>query len=470
MTEGSLVIDFTLCRFLDHGCSADGLGGVTGVGTAGGGSPHTDAAVPLWNDDVSVAVRAYLLECWLREDGTRDRAAAAIRVGHGKLPRGGELNLATIVEAGLYPNYDGGMGKARLPMRCTPTGAEEAGELVLRALLPEGTVASRRTALLAQDLGEKFAEFEDAVVAETVDIADGEFITDEVHVVFRDTSRDALLLRVTVLPGGPEPAHPGAGLTDPACGFAGHDCRCGRRLTPEQHRLAELRLRAICAGAVLQEFLDLLDPGAFRVGWTRHDLPLTTGPEGGIADGPVAEANTAHVRDWWEKTAWAQQYLDEALDGGYDYGSGEWYGSAAHLNDVPAHELESAAENGDDALREHIDLSDPSDSPHPHYDGMVWVTVPGLREKLGEFAEGCRGLAHDAARDLVDPLLGELLWRPLARVAGPARSALAWADRYDDEGRIWCYEDTGETVLAGEAERILVVGPDEALYIQAHFE
>lgn len=83
---------------------------------------------------------------------------------------------------------------------------------------------------------------------------------DETHVVVSGMAWAAPAIRISVVP------RPESGkLLDPACFFAA--CSNGVHLTPEEHGLAEARLRAICAGTVLAALLECDGRAAFKVGW-----------------------------------------------------------------------------------------------------------------------------------------------------------------------------------------------------------
>lgn len=349
------------------------------------------------------------------------------------------------MKSGLFAVIDPESGMQREPSDCRPVAVAEAAAVVERALLASGDAPSPRVALLAANLRETIvSEGQEAALVTVVDPATGSVAEDETHVVLSWKSWSSAVIRISVVPrpGSSEPL-------DPACSFAA--CSNGVQVTPEEHRLAEDRLRAICAGTVLAALLECEGRAAFQVGWQPHGID------------PGHHGDLAAVRAWWETTTWHNQYEDDHIDVYYDYGSGDWEGRHAHLFPDP----EQLDEDDGDVPAQHcLVLGDPAEPTTEDWtlgDEMRPLDTVAFLAEIEAFRQACRD--QTTAGELSDFLLDELLARPLARIGGPERRMVVWADADGDaDGAFWRTSE-GTIDPDDDARRLLVVGPSEALYI-----
>ncbi|GAA3861521.1 hypothetical protein [Streptomyces sedi] len=419
-----------------------------------------------WDEHWDIAVRVYLLDRWLREDDSgRLAVSTALRVDQEDVG----LETDDLEDSGLFRGGASDGAPWRIPRGCRSVPVAVAASTVGRAVLAGGEAPSSRVALLAENLRETIAAVaEEAVLVTVEDPATGALASGETHVVLRGTLWATPAIRVSVIPrvssvsripGEPHTAGSGEGRgeggLDPACVLVG--CALGARLAPEEHRLAEGRTRAVCAGTVLAALQECDGRAAFKVDWRPHGI------EPGRHDDPVA------VRAWWEKTTWRERYTEDHVEIYYDYGAGDWIGKHTHLaptaEELAALDGEHAEEAEDDWLGARIlDLGEPGETPvgswilgepmsflGPH---AFSAEVEALRRTL---AAGLRDGELSAA------LLEELLIRPVARVGGSQHQVAVWADA-DEDGAFWPTFDGGLDRYE-DARRLLVVGPTEALYI-----
>ncbi|MDR8409824.1 hypothetical protein MTP10_13890 [Nonomuraea sp. 3-1Str] len=405
-------MDFTICEFLGHVCD--------------------DNASSLdWGEEMQVAAHAHLLNRWLDEDAAGDPANAA-RLVVDVRDHEGPLLAASLLECGILPllSPDGPM---REPFACEPVGIQDAVMAVRQALFRVGP--SRRLELLSAALDKAILDWADeAVLVAVTDPATGEVVRDETHVVFAFCSR---LIRISVSRVAGRRVD-----RDPACSFAGHWCAAHAPLLDAGLALAEIRLRAVCAGTILRAPLNLAGHAAFRVGLAEHELP------------PAPDLIA--VRQWWSSTEWCRRYEEEYLEDEYPV-----------PDDPQAQEYDLdeifPVEEGDP-----LELGDPAQGLEPTGwipgEGMKPLTAAGFLAEVEAFAVACREEAAGHEEDeLVSFLLDELLHEPVRYVGGPQRRLLVWADAEDD-GRFWRTEEGG-LERYGEARRVLVVGPSRALYL-----
>jgi hypothetical protein len=390
-----------------------------------------------WDEYADVAVRVHLLDRWLYEDSP---GAPAILTDLRTDQQDAGLTPEALTKNGLFRVIAPESQMRREPRDCRLLTVPEAASIVERALLDWGGTPSRRVVLLAADLRETIiSEGQEAVLVTVVDPVTNTVMEDETHVVVSGMAWAAPAIRISVVPR-PEGGEP----LDPACSFAA--CLSGVRLTPEEHRLAEARLRAICAGTALAALLECDGRAAFKVGWQAHGID------------PGHHCDLATVRAWWESTTWHEQYDDDYIGVYYDYGAGAWCGSHTHL--IPDQEQ---LDELDDHPQPHLVLGDPAEPSTG-----IWTIGDGMRPlDTTTFLAEIEALRH-AGRDqttagqLVDFLLDELLAQPLERVGGPEHRMAVWADA-DGTGEFWRTDE--EIDVYDDARRLLVVGPSEALYI-----
>ncbi|MGV9351003.1 hypothetical protein ACWDSD_41040 [Streptomyces spiralis] len=393
-----------------------------------------------WDEYADVAVRVQLLDRWLYEDSP-DAPAILTDLRTDQQDTG--VTPEALTKNGLFRVIAPQSRMRREPRDYRVLTVPEAASIVERALLDWGGTPSQRVVLLAADLRETIiSEGQEAVLVTVADPVTNTVMEDETHVVVSGMAWAAPVIRISVVPR-PE----GGELLDPACSFAA--CSSGVRLTPEEHGLAEARLRAICAGTVLAALLECDGRAAFKVGWQAHGID------------PGHHCDLVTVRAWWETTAWHDQYYDDHIDVYYDYGAGDWGGRHAHL--FPGPEQLDDEFDGDAPGQHCLVLGDPAE---PTTD--IWVVGDGMRPLdtttfLAEI-EALRRAGRDqtTAGQLVDFLLDELLTRPLERVGGPEHRMVVWADA-DGTGTFWRTDE--EIDVYDDARRLLVVGPSEALYI-----
>ncbi|MFC4012952.1 hypothetical protein ACFOY2_37390 [Nonomuraea purpurea] len=383
-----------------------------------------------WDEQVDIAVRVHLLDRWLREDSPDAPSVFAdLRIA--------ELDPDALLESGLFQVIAPGSDLEREPREYHALTAAEAAATVEQAVLAAGGPPSPRVALLADDLRTIIAEQAgEAALVTAVDPATGAVADGETHVVLAWGALSAVI-RISVLPHHPDDA------LDPVCAFA--MCPDGVTLDPVERRRSAARLRAVCAGTVLAFHLECDGRAAFRVGWRPHDID---------------SGDFAAVRAWWETTGWHEQYEEDYVDVYYDYGAGDWGGHHSHMM-PPATQM---ADEDDDPFKDSLVLGDPA-APVD----SIWLLGGQLNHlsrevfeaELEALRQACR--AQAMAGELADHLLNELLTVPLGLVAGQEDRLAVWADA-DDGGAFW--RGGGDTIdLYGEARRLLVVGPREALYI-----
>ncbi|NJP96004.1 hypothetical protein HCN51_42340 [Nonomuraea sp. FMUSA5-5] len=398
-------MDFTICRFLGHDC-------------------HDNLPSLEWRGEMQVAAHAHLLNRWLDEDATASPTHSG-RLLVDVRDCGGPLDAGSLVKCGLFPTLSPD-GPAREPLSCEPTGVHDAILAVRQAILAHPP--TRRLKMLSAALGWAILDVADEAALVTVADAAG----DETHAVFSSGSR---VIRVSVT----SPASPGNDR-DPACSFAGHWCEARPALHDDDLALAEARLRAVCAGTILRAPLDLDGYAAFRIDLAGHTLP--------------PDPDLASVRRWWRSTAWSRRYGEEYFEDEFPW-----------PDDPQAQEF---VPDDDADPWDPLDLGDPAASDAA--DGWMLgmgprsLSTPALLAEVEAFSATCRReSAGHAAGELVPYLLHELIDEPLWRVSGPQGRLLVWADA-DEGGRFWRTAD-GDLDRYGEARRLLVVGPREALYV-----
>ncbi|MFF5258261.1 hypothetical protein ACFY4C_04900 [Actinomadura viridis] len=380
---------------------------------------------------MNVPAHVHLLDRWLSEDVPHGPAVQA-RVRPGDIVQSGDL------PAGLAPLLDPEGRVRRAARGARPVPVREAASAVRGALLARGGTASWRGAALAARLCEEILpEAHEAMLVTMIDPVTGEPVEDEVHADLRWASWPATV-RISVVPRTTP-----AGRRDPACDFAG--CSGAVRTAASESGPAEARLRAVCAGNVLADLLGCDGPAAFSIGWEPHGIAPGTWPD------------HAAVRAWWDTTSWRERYVDDYLDLDYDYGAGGWM-SSTHLvasGEDPGDDLPG---EGCDALGDH---ARPATGPWVMGDELRFMNSAVFLDEVEAFCGACRD--QTGAGDLADALLGEILVRPLERVGGPERRMLVWADA-DETGEFW-RDSAGEIDVYGDARRLLIVGPTEALYM-----
>ncbi|MED7932068.1 hypothetical protein SMD20_48170 [Nonomuraea sp. LP-02] len=405
-------MDFTICQFLGHTCE-DGRDS------------------PIWHAQMQVAACAHLLNEWLQED-TPDKEAVGIRLlvdvrEVTQAPAGPET--ASLVNAGVFPALSP-YGPVREPLSCEPIPLPGVATAVERALL--GTPASRRVELMSAALRASIEDWaEEAALVRVADPAGGD-VQGETHVVLLSSSS---LMRLSVVRVDDR------GLDrDPACSFAGHWCDSGARPGEGSHALTEARLRPICAGTALHAPLDLFGYGPFKIEWVRHGLPSSAGVDA--------------IRTWWRSSAWSRRYLEDYL-----------------LDELPVPDDPQAYFDDPDNLTEQpdpLELGDP-DTGRAWWGGEVGAGLQPLDtteffRELQSFRAAClQEAVGTEAAELVPYLLNELLDRPIRRVGGPERRLRVWADA-DEDGRFW-RDATDEVYRYGHGRRLLILGPEEAMYI-----
>ncbi|MEU5641728.1 hypothetical protein [Streptomyces milbemycinicus] len=417
-----------------------------------GDAAEGDLLAEDWNEQLDVAVRVHLLDRWLSED-----APDAPMVLTDIRPEPNEpwmMRPDALVKTGLFPAVEHTSGTRRDPHACRAIAVAEAASAVERALLAGGSAPSRRVERLIADLRELIlSQGREAVLVTVVDPVTGAVVPDETHVVLAwETEYDAAL-RISVVPrrereGRGEPRHA-------ACSFAA--CPDGVRVPPEEHGVAEAKVRALCAGTVLAALLKCDGRAAFSVGWRPHGLD------------PEQAADLDEVREWWENTSWCEEYDDTFLGVYYDYGAGAWFGPP-HL--IPTQEqIDNIDSEGRDdyPARDCTTLGAPGESATSLWmlgDQLHSLHTAAFLTEVEAFRRACRHQCRetsDVSGPLVDALLDELLARPLERVGGPERRMLIWADA-DEDGGFWRTDDHSIDVYE-DARRLLVVGPHEALYM-----
>ncbi|ADI10532.1 hypothetical protein SBI_07412 [Streptomyces bingchenggensis BCW-1] len=193
-------------------------------------------------------MRVHLLDRWVSED-----APDAPMVLTDIRPEPNEpwmMRPDALVKTGLFPAVEHTSGTRREPHTCRAVAVAEAASAVERALLAGGSAPSPRVELLIADLRELIlSQGREAVLVTAADPVTGTVVHDETHVVLAwETEHDAAL-RISVTPrpkGRAEPLHA-------ACSFAA--CPDGVQAASEEHRLAEAKARALCAGTILAAFL-----------------------------------------------------------------------------------------------------------------------------------------------------------------------------------------------------------------------
>ncbi|QKW09236.1 hypothetical protein HUT18_25490 [Streptomyces sp. NA04227] len=422
-----------------------------------------------WDEHADVAVRVHLLDRWLRED---DPAAPTVLTRLCTDQKDTSLTPDTLTRCGLFPLTAPGGGARREVRECRPVTVPEAAALLEQALLEQtfleqvlldqtsleeapseqalparDLTPSHRVALLAADLRETLVSTgQEAAVVTVADPVTGEVVAGETHVVVSTTAWSTPLVRISVMPRTEEGAP-----VNPACSLAA--CADGVRLAPGAYPLAERRVRAVCAGTVLASLLECDGRGAFRVGWQPHGLA------------PGRHLDLASVRAWWATTTWYERYDEDHIDLQYDYGAGDWLGRHSFLAPTPEELDDESGDLGDQGMK-HLALGDPA----TEQENGVWMIGEGLRplqpaallDELDAFAAACAQQAG-AGAELVEHLLAELLFGPVASVGGPERRLSVWADS-DDNGAFWRAED-GTIDIDDDARRLLVVGPEQALYL-----
>ncbi|MFB9525995.1 hypothetical protein [Nonomuraea roseola] len=383
---------------------------------------------------MQVAACAHLLNQWLEEDAPEHEARDARllvdlreRTDHPAV-----LGITSLLNSGVFPALSPD-GPTREPLSCVPIPVSEAATAIERALF--GTPASRRVGLMYAALRALIHDWAEEAVLVTVTDPAGGGVPDETHVVFTFFSR---LIRVSVARVGDR----GIGH-DPACSFAGHWCESDPRLERESHALAEARLRAICAGAALRAPLDLYGYASFKVGWMQHELP--------------SSADMGAVREWWSSTAWSQRYVNDYLL------------DELSVPDDPQAQDDDPDDRVDAIKEPHpLELGDPAND-HAWWGGTVGGGLQSLEtmEFLTEveaFRAACLEEATgNESSELVSHLLDELLDGPIRRMGGPERRLRVWADA-DEDGRFW--RDVSDGIFrCGHGRRLLILGPDEAMYI-----
>ncbi|MEV4113823.1 hypothetical protein [Nonomuraea sp. NPDC049695] len=367
---------------------------------------HDNAVSPDWRGEMQVAAHAHLLNRWLDEDGD---LAHSRRLMVDVRDLDGPLDAGSLVKCGLFPALAPD-GPTREPVSCEPAGVHDAILAVRQAVLAQPP--TRRLDVLSAALG--WAILDVADEAALVTVADP--ARDETHAVF---SSGSSAIRVSVT----GPASPGNGR-DPACSFAGHWCEAHAPLPDGDLARAEARLRAVCAGTILRAPLDLAGYAAFRVDLAAHTLP--------------SGLDVTSIRRWWRSTAWSRRYGEEYLEDEFP-GPGDRDGGPLELGDPTAEGWVLGM------------------GPRP-------LTTTAFLAEVEAFGATCRQeAAGHAAGELVPYLLHELLDEPLWRAGGPQGRLLVWADA-DAGGRFW-RTPGGDLDRYGEARRLLVVGPAEALYV-----
>ncbi|CAM3238460.1 hypothetical protein [Stackebrandtia soli] len=399
-------LGFDICELLEHDCAETP-------------EPHTAE----WDASIEIPAHVHLLDRWWRDDSPKPtiRILADLRDGPDSTSR--------LETAGLFPELDPSGHPRRRAVDGRKESPERAAEIVTRTLRANG-IPSRRTELLMASLASAIVDWaDDATLVRVVDPESGTIVEQETHVVL-GFGRD--LIRMSVLGAHHVADDDGR---DPACSFAGHWCRPPHRSDPVDLAGAEVRLRALCAGTVLKGPLDLDGPAAFKVGWSRHGMP--------------SGADITKLRRWWNGTAWMQNhprdYLDEEL---------------AILDDPQAVDLDEW--DSFDELQERLELGDPDDDSVVHADGLRPMDSAAFTREIRAFGAACVERAPDDQRELTGFLLDELLHRPLERVGGADGRLSAWAD-HDGDARFWRDGD-GDVNCHDDARRVLVVGPDEAVY------
>jgi hypothetical protein len=397
-----------------------------------------------WDDHLDVAVRAHLLDRWLSEDAP---GAPMVDTSIRPEPEDAGLTPDALLKSGLFPAVAAD-GMRREPRACRSVPVEETVSVMERALLARGGAPSRRVGLLIADLREMIlSQGREAALVTAVDPATGAAVDGETHVVLSwETEYSPVMIRISVVP---RPEVRGE-LLHPACSFAA--CPDGVRTTPEDHRLAEAKVRAVCAGTVLAAFLKCDGRAAFTVGWQPHDID------------PEQVTDLDEVRDWWEGTSWCAQYGDSYLEVYYDYGAGAWFG---HPHLIPT-QAQIDEEQDDYPAKDCTTLGAPGEPGTDDWmlgDQLHSLATSAFLTEVEAFRRACREQCRDqsdAPDELVDALLDEFLARPLESVGGPERRMAVWADT-DETGRFWRADGTID--VFDDARRLLVVGPGEALYM-----
>lgn len=401
-----------------------------------------------WDNRMAVPARAHLLDRWLADDTARPPALHTDR-RHGDAADG--LNVPVLVAHGLFPLIDPARRLNREPLASRSVPVEEVAGLVHSAVLSSVERMSPRVKLMLEELNEAIVDSDpaEAALVTVVDPDTGEAVDGEVHAVL---SFGDELIRVSVVAPGADQVRVAA---DPACSFAGHWCDRGHPLAPDEHDMAEARLRAVCAGTVLQALLGCEGHAAFKVGWTRH----------GLSPGARGENALDSVRTWWGETPWNHEYVDDLFT---------HYDSHADGQNTPVsdEEFDELSDTAAWVEKECVSLGGPTASsrsgPWTLNDGMHLLQIAGFSEEVAHL----RTAAHDtavsavgAARAALAPeLLDELVSAPIERIGGAEGHLMLWADA-DTDGRFWRSPD-GEVDVYDDPRRLLAVGATEALYLR----